>query len=63
MYCNEYINFAQITIVFPKKFFNFEKFSILTILKIDTMFTPEDLALLKQKGISEKHIEEQLHCF
>ena len=52
MYCNEYINFAQITIVFPKKFFNFEKFSILTILKIDTMFTPEDLALLKQKGIS-----------
>ena len=27
------------------------------------MFTPEDLALLKQKGISEKQIEEQLHCF
>ena len=27
------------------------------------MFTPEDLDLLKQKGISAQQIEEQLHCF
>ena len=27
------------------------------------MFTPEDLELLKEKGISEQQIKEQLHCF
>lgn len=27
------------------------------------MFTPEDLELLKEKGITEQQISEQLHCF
>ena len=44
-------------------FFKFEKFSISDNPKTNTMFTPEDLDLLKQKGISAQQIEEQLHCF
>ena len=44
-------------------FFKFEKFSIFDNPKTNTMFTPEDLDLLKQKGISAQQIEEQLHCF